>query len=171
MAQRWLDQFQGTLEKGMITVYGVINVGAAGALTLQQWSPPTLSNAQVGSYSAASTSAATPFTTANKGARGIASVTRTSAGCWQIKLQDSYVRLLQVNPTFVNACGATGTTTPAAPFVFVNTSAVSGQATNVALQGGGVINLVLASAVNTPADPASGEQIILEIQLQNSTAL
>lgn len=125
MANRRFYQFRLSLEPQVVDLYAHITFGAAGA--------PTLDAAQ---------------------SRGIASVTRNSAGNYTIALQDNYNRLLIVKHVFVES------TAPAAPGMFVsNDSVVS--ATAPALT-------VVFNAAGTATDPATGDQVRLQISLKNS---
>jgi hypothetical protein len=76
MANRQFQQFQFTLEKFVVTLFGKATIGAAGA--------PTLS--QVNS-------------------KGIKGIVRNSAGDYTITLQDSYYKLLDVKAVVQNASG------------------------------------------------------------------
>lgn len=82
MANRRFEQFQLSLEKAVVNLYGQFAVGASGA--------PTMSATK---------------------SKGIASVVRNSAGRYTITLQDQYQYLLMFDTTIVLASGAPGTTT------------------------------------------------------------
>lgn len=147
MASHQFQQFGLSIEKRAIRLWAVVAVGAAGAVTLQAWNPV----ARV--YAAAGV----------KGFRGILSVARTGTGAWTITLDDVYQRLLGVVPTFFSAGG-----TPYSPVLGVltssNVSAVAAPVVNIVFQSAGV------AASGSALDPASGEIIQLEIQLQDSSA-
>lgn len=143
MANRFFDQFYQTLDKGVVSLFAVVNFGASGAPTLQKWDPSARS------YSAASST----------GFRGIKTITRTSAGTYDVTLQDSYNRLLQLNYTFQNASAA------AAPLVIVQTPN-----TNLNSTTAPKFSMTFLNTSGSATDPASGEQVVFEIILQNSTA-
>lgn len=65
MANRWLNSFNYTFEKGTVTVFGDVTIGATGA--------PTLVTAK---------------------SKGIKSIVRNSAGDYTVTFQDQYNRLL-----------------------------------------------------------------------------
>ena len=88
--------------------------------------------------------------------KGIKSIVRNSAGNYTITLQDQYTRMYSFWVEFIKA---TAPTSPAMGIVAVNTKAA----------GGGTINFVNYSAT-TPTDPASGEEMLCEINLSNSSA-
>ena len=88
--------------------------------------------------------------------KGIASVVRTGTGAYTITLQDNYVRMLMLNHRFIDASA------PASPGLYVvadNSSAISSPNIQVVL-----------NAAGTATDPASGEQMLVQIVLSNSTA-
>lgn len=83
MASRTFNQFQGTLQKGVVTLYGKI------------------------AFAAGVPSLVTTFAVSGGGnqnpSSGFASVTDVGAGVYKVALQDSYVRLLGVTVTEVNS--------------------------------------------------------------------
>ena len=68
MATRRFQQFQGTLEKQIVKLFANISIGAAGAPTLN-----------------------------SNGSLGIASVTLTSPGLYEVTLSDQYSKLMNVH--------------------------------------------------------------------------
>lgn len=100
-------------------------------------------------------SSGTPtLVTANS--KGIASISHSSTGLYVVTLQNSYVRLLMVEARFINA------TAPAAPGMYITTSSVtSASAPTVTLQ---------FNAAGSATDPGSGEELLLQFTLRNSTA-
>lgn len=153
MASRFLQNQQFSYDKYLVECSGVVNIGASGAPTLQQWTP---SSGGGGSYKAAVAA----------GARGIKSITRNSTGNYTVVLQDSFQRLVNYEISFI---GPSGTTVPLAPIATVIPSS-GGTATNVNSNTSPQITFVCQSSAGTPADPASGEQMLLTFFLQNSTA-
>jgi hypothetical protein len=144
-----------SLNKQRVTLYAVMNIGASGAVTLQAWTPTA---AQVtGAYSAAASSTSSALSPG--GAQGIQSVSKEStAGQYTVALQDTYQRLLGVRATSIVAT----TGIPAAPDVgVVKPSGVNGLTTQNTV-------VVQFSAAGVATDPASGEQILLEITLDKS---
>ena len=91
--------------------------------------------------------------------KGIASIVRTGAGAYTVTLQDAYVRLLMVASCFINA------TAPAAPGLYVVSTTVgsSGSAQPV-------IFLQFQNDAGAATDPGSGEEVLLQFNLSNSTA-
>lgn len=94
--------------------------------------------------------------------KGIKSITRTGAGTYDVVFgvgaaTDIYNRIFTAHATFVVAGGV-----PAAPVMAISADAVATT---------GTVTLVF-SDVETPAatDPASGETMLLEFKLKNSTA-
>lgn len=94
---------------------------------------------------------------------GIVSVTRNSAGNFtfvfgtnsQIAL-DTYNYLLSVNASFVNA------TAPAAPLVYVSSNSIN-------VVGTASLTLQFSNSSGAATDPASGEQVLLDFILRNSS--
>lgn len=173
MADRSFIDKQYTLLKGVTKLWPVFNVGAAGAVTLQKWNYPSLGQGSAAwTYTAApTTGGGTAWPVADvAGADGVRSVTRTGTGAWTITLQDSYHRLLGVDCMFTaSAGGGAPASSPACVAVQVLGNLKGGSNGDVTLQTGGTIKLLFQSAAATAADPASGEQIILEITLQNKS--
>lgn len=90
--------------------------------------------------------------------KGIKSISRVSAGDYLITLQDSYVRLLMVDFGFIKA------TVPAAPSMSIKASSVTSNTAPT-------IEVVFYNSAGTATDPASGEELVLEIMLSNSSAI
>lgn len=155
MANRFWDQFSGTLEKGTVNLWCAFNVGATGAPTLLAWG-------QSQSYSAPS------YSTASGQAKGVKSITRNSAGKYTIVFQDNFLRVLGASPTFITDSGSTA----AAPIMNVmSTTAASNAITNGGLQSGNASVVVqFCSSAGSASDPAQYEQIILNFTLQFSSA-
>ncbi len=94
---------------------------------------------------------------------GIVSVTRNSAGNFtfvfgtntQLAL-DTYNYLLAADVTYVNA------TAPAAPVNYVSSSSIN-------VVGTASITVQFASSTGTATDPASGEQVLFDFILRNSS--
>lgn len=130
MANRWFQQFRYSLEKSVVDLYGVVSFGAAGSPTLD---------------------------TSNN-SKGIASITRTGAGTYDIVLQDSYYKFLNLTGCFVTATGG-----PASPTLYVSQQAVG-------TQSGGTLTLVCQNG-GTDTDPADGEVLYFQITVGNSSAI
>lgn len=130
MANRFFQQFRYSLEKSVVDLYAVVSFGAAGAPTLDT----------------------------DNNSKGIASITRTAAGTFDIVLQDSYWKFLCASAVFVTATGG-----PAAPTVYISAEAVDTQA-------GGTLTLVTQNG-GSDTDPADGEVLYLQISLSNSSAI
>lgn len=83
MANRTFNQFQGSLEKGVVQLYAEIAFGASGAATLVK-------------------------SAVNGGCKGVASATKTATGVYDVVLQDSYIRTLGVASTWKGATASAG---------------------------------------------------------------
>lgn len=88
---------------------------------------------------------------------GIAGIIRNSAGNYTITLQDKYVYLLNASCVFVDPSAA-----PAAPDMYLTSSLVN--------TGPTVIVQFLAPDGTTATDPASGEEVRIQLVLCDSTA-
>lgn len=143
MADRTFQQFQGSIEKGVVKLFGRVSVAGAGAVTFQEWDRTSKAFA----------------TAPTNGSGGIASVTRTGTGAWTIVLQDAYQRLL----------GLRANTTAGSGVATVGGCGVS-SSSDVTTPATGIL-VVFFSTPGTPADPASGDKVDLEITLSNSGAL
>lgn len=163
MANRTYIDKQYSLLKGLVQLYPVVAVGAAGAVTLRK-----RNFNQAGSLGAAVSYSLTDAPTSGVGYAvgdgfGVRSVSRTGTGAWTLTLQDPYTALVGVEVAQqVNASGAV----VALAVGVVSTTNVT---TNTAPGNGGVINLVLNDETGA-ADPASGTVVTLRITLINSTA-
>ena len=97
--------------------------------------------------------------------KGIASISRTSTGLYVLTLQDTYQRTLAFQGAFVLGSGVPAAPLP--PFVVTDAVATAGAPkitfTTTAASGG--------SGAAAATDPASGEVLLLEITLSNSTAI
>lgn len=87
--------------------------------------------------------------------KGVASIARSAEGVFLITLQDNYYKLLNVQGVF-----DAGTAGPAAPTLSVYDDGVTAGTLTILTQNGG-----------TDTDPASGEELFLQISLSNSSAL
>jgi hypothetical protein len=88
MANRFFSQFQYSLEKKVVNLFGQVAIGATGA--------PTISAAN---------------------SKGITSIARNSAGKYTITLQDSYNRFLGLAVTLKLSSGAPATSSSVVPVV------------------------------------------------------
>lgn len=131
MANRYFNQFRLSLEKSVVDLFADVTFGGTGA--------PTLVAAN---------------------SKGVASISRTSAGLYVITLSDSYVTpLLMVNHRFIK----NSATIPAAPLMYVVTQAVGTVAAPT-------ITIQFDAVAGTAADPDSGDEVLLQFTLRNSTA-
>lgn len=87
--------------------------------------------------------------------KGIKSIVRNSAGNYTIALQDNYYAFLRAAHVFV------GSSAPAAPSMYVTSESVSSTTPSLIVQ---------FNAAGTATDPASGEEVRLELVLNNSSA-
>src|SRR5437868_4896546 len=86
--------------------------------------------------------------------KGIKSIVRNSAGDYTVTLQDQYVKFFSCWIGFIKATG------PAAP-------SESFKAKNMTAAGGATIEFVLYNNSSVATDPASGEELFLEITVGN----
>ncbi len=164
MANRLLNRDRGSILKGLVDIYATVNVGAAGAVTLQQWNYPSLGQlSTVGNtYSAApTTGGGNSFPNVYvQGEAGVFSVTRTGAGLWTVVMQDTYLRLIELR-AFSTLAGGLSAIVQAA-----QNSTIS----NLANQSpGSIVGVALLSATATALDPANGEQIVLKFTFQDAS--
>ena len=128
------NQFRYSLEKKVVDLYASVAIGASGA--------PTLDKSK---------------------SKGVASISRTSAGLYVLTLQDKYVRLLGMDVTQVKAAGL-----PVAGGFMVAADAVA-SAKTVTFQFSGPTAAGDTAAVAT--DPASGTTLLLHVELSASSAI
>lgn len=163
MANRTLNRDRGAILKGLVDLYAVVDVGAAGAVTLQQWNYPSLGQLSTvaNTYSAApTTGGGTSWPKRyEQGEAGIYSVARTGAGLWTVTLQDSYLRLLELTG-FATLAGGTSA---------IVSVAQNSTITDLDATGGSVIGVALLSATATALDPADGERLVLKFTLQHAS--
>lgn len=165
MANRSFQERQLSILKRVVTLYPVVKVGAAGAVTLQ-----TRQFTAAGSGSVAPTFSLVAAPTTGVGyakgdGAGVNAVTRTGAGAWTITLSDPYQYLIGVSFTVASTTGLLDTA--ALNMSVLTTGNVQ---TNTSLGQGGTINLVFqASGGQTATDPASGDIIYLCIELGDAT--
>lgn len=151
------NQFDFSVIKKKVTLYAVVDVGGSGAVTLKQWTPSV--GASAGTYSSAQTTAANAYSPA--GTQGIASVTKeTAAGQWTFTFQGSFARLLGARAT----CLVPTTGISAAPDL-----GVVGVTPGVASAPGSVT--IALSLNGAAANPASGERVIVEFVLDDSSTI
>ena len=88
--------------------------------------------------------------------KGILSVSRISAGRFQINLKDNFNKLMFAQDTFQVAAG------PAAPIMYI-------AADNSSLANSPNIIVQFSTSGGVATDPASGEVVYLEITLRNAS--
>lgn len=130
MANRYFNQFRLSLEKQVVDLFADVTFGGTGAPTLVA-----------------------------SGSKGVASISRTSAGLYVVTLSDSYVGLLMVNHRFIK----NSATIPAAPLMYVVSQAVGTVAAPT-------ITMQFDAVAGTAADPDSGDEVLLQFTLKNSSA-
>jgi hypothetical protein len=157
MANRTFQEKQLALIKRKVDLYAIVDVGAAGAVTLLKI---TLINGQQSSVSAPTSG--TGYGVGN--GEGVRSVVRTGTGAWTVTLSDSYVRLVGVD--LARTQNATGLLTAAS--VGVNSSTTNIQ-TNTAPGNGGVVAVVLNDWAGVAVDPASGDRLTLHFVLADAS--
>ena len=146
--------------KGLTTLFATVNVGAAGAVTLQSWNPATTK------YVAAPTGATGNFSILANGSAGISTVTKNgTAGNWTTLFQYPFTRCISVTATVLGAGGSLSTAV--AGIQLISSSIATNPNTfSVVTQ---IFNNI--GAGNVAADPASGDQVTLCFLLQNSSAI
>ena len=133
MANRYMYQFKGSFEPGIVQIFGRISIGASGAPTLQLASSnPTNQN------------------------RGIASIVRNSAGNYTITMSDPYVRLMSLSNTMIATGGISAAptvvveqdnlSTLAAPTLIVQFSSPAGSAADPANGEIVLLNIVVKNS-------------------------
>lgn len=90
--------------------------------------------------------------------RGIQSIVRNSAGNYTVTLMDSYFRFLDASFRFISGASA-----PAAPSSTIVSEAVATLAAPTVI-------VQFRSTGGSPTDPASGEIMLFEITVKNSSA-
>ena len=129
MANRFFQQFRFSLEKYVVDLWAHVSFGAAGA--------PTLDVAN---------------------SKGIASISRVSAGLYDIELQDSYYKFLMAQSMAKSASA------PAAPLMHLVSEQV-GDGDEPKLQ------VQFTDSTGVATDPASGEEAYMQFSLSNSSAV
>jgi hypothetical protein len=163
MGNRYLNQFDYTLLKGLVTLFIDVQFNATGQPTLVNFNatPSSLGPAVFGTFTAASA----------KGSKGGAlSITRTSIGLYVLTMQDSWLRVLNVTPTWiVSAAGG-----PVAPLMTLKVASNPNAAGSTSGNGFDstfkIITLNTWSAAGVLADPAATELCVITIQLMNSSS-
>lgn len=159
MANSAFNSYSYSVLKKHVQLYAVVTIGSSGACTLKQWSPTSAGVA--GAYTAAGTTAG-PFSPA--GTQGVAGIVRHSAGLYTITLQNPFQRLLGLRVTQISSTGI-----PTAPIVGVLSTG-----TDVTTSTGGTIKFQFSAAQSssvttlTATDPASGDTLLIEIDLDDS---
>lgn len=125
MSNRYMNQFRYSLENAVVELWGQVAIGATGA--------PTLSTAN---------------------SKGIASISRASAGKYTITLVDAYTRLMSVDTMFLVAG------IPASPDTSIFSQTIS---------SGGKVIVIQCSVGGVATDPASGETMFFKMALKNSS--
>lgn len=165
-ANRTFVEYQRVLLKNIVTLFPIVNVGAAGAVTLQK---RTFAAAGAGAatpkYSTvAAPTSGTPYVFGD--GFGVRSVTRNSTGNWTLVLTDPYLYLIQATVQFANSGAAYN-----APVMIVDSNTTN---TNVALStapgNGGKITVQFYNSSGSAADPGNGDQASFAILLGDSGA-
>lgn len=160
MANRSFTETHFSLLKREVKLRCVVSVGAAGAVTLQEWIYPVFGGGvNARTYGAAPTTGGGTYPNRYaQGAEGVYSVVRTATGLWTVTLQDNYQRLVGLYGHSSLAGGLS-----AIDYVAENTTITNMTATNGSVVG---VALLLNSVAT---DPASGERITLTLELQDTT--
>ncbi len=152
MASRAFANQQFSMVKGRVTLWARITIGATGAPTLTKFNPVDAT------FSAAPTTGSGPYAI---GCEGIKSISRSAAGTYVVVLQDRYRRLLSLGLTTANATGA--------PTAFGLGLWTTG--TDVTSSSSPQVKFSTLSSTGTVADPASGDVINLQFELQNASVI
>jgi len=154
--------------KGLVDLYPVVSVGAAGAVTLKKRQYSSVGTTNSPTYSLGNAATIGVGYAVGDG-QGVRSVTRNSAGNWTFVLSDPYAYLVGVEVALIsNTTGAV--TSPLCPIAIVSGS--TNVTTNTALGNCGTIRLIfMASDGTTATDPADGDTITLHFTLGLSSAL
>lgn len=145
MSNRRFEQFALSLEKKSVKLYAKVTFAESGAPTLVKTTTINGSTRQI--------------------SKGIASISRTSAGLYVVSFgipagslqaaqTDNYYFLMNAQSCFVDPSAA-----PAAPLMYV-------AADNSA---SGSVSIQFTAEDGTPTDPASGEAVLIEFTLSNSS--
>lgn len=163
MANRTFNEVSYSLIKRLVTLCPVVNIGAAGAVTLQK---RQFTAAGSGSVAPAYSLVAAPTTGVGYAVGdggGVKSVARTGTGAWTITLSDSYRFLVQISVGFQNA-GATFN----APVMVTNTTGTD-VTLNTAVGTGGVIKIQFYNGAGVATDPGNPDQAQFAILLGDAT--
>jgi hypothetical protein len=154
--------------KGLVDLYPVVSVGAAGAVTLKKRQYTSVGTSTTPTYSLVS-APTTGVGYAVGDGQGVRAVTRNSAGNWTFTLSDPYPYLVGVEVALIsNTTGAV--TSPLCPVAIVSGSTTV--TTNTAIGNGGTIRLILmASDGSTATDPADGDTLTFHFTLGLYSAL
>lgn len=152
MANRNFTNQQYSLVKGRVSLWARVSIGATGAPTLSKWNPATRT------YTSAPTTGTGPYAI---GCEGIKSIARNDVGVYTITLQNTYQRLLALKATFSNSTGL--------PTIL--SVGIWSAATDVTVASAPVVKFSTLSSTGTAADPASGDIMQLEFELQNSAVI
>lgn len=127
MANKTAFQFRYSYEREVTDIFLKVNIGASGAPTI-----------------------------ASGNAKGVVSMSRTSAGLYVITLQQPYNRLLDLSSQSIS-----GSSAQAAPMCTIVSETVA-TTKLVTLQYRAIDN-------STATDPASGEVLLIKISVRNSS--
>lgn len=166
MANRMFAQDQSlTLYKKVVSLFPIINVGAAGAVTLQK---RVFSAAGTGGVTAKSALSAAPTTGIGYAVGdgfGTKSVVRNSTGNWTLTLSDSYQSLVQCSCVFANS----GASFNAPVMIVDSNTSNTNVALNTAVGTGGKITVQFYNGSGVATDPGNGDQAQFCIVLLDAT--
>lgn len=159
---RWSDQFQQSLIRGLWTFFADVQFNGAGTPTLVQ---ATYVN---------NSSSVTWATAGAKGSKtGALTFTRSGTGDYTLTFSDKWIRVLNYSPMFLASGNA------AAPISQVKVASnpnAAGSTTGMGWTGASgspsnnAVELLFFSAQGTVADPAATEMAVLSFQIMASTA-
>jgi len=163
MANRTFQEDSLTLVKRLVTLFPVVAVGVAGAVTLKKRQFRSSGGTALSASSVLIDAPTTGVGYAVGDGAGTRSVVRTAPGTWTITLSDSYqyllgIRVIQV--ANVNGSVPTG-------LVGVRTG-ITNVTTNTGTGNGGIIGIDLNNG-GGPLDPDNGDTLTLEITLGDAT--
>lgn len=158
MANRFYDQFQQTLVRGLVTVFIDVKFNASSTPTLVDFN-----------YSLANGNG-TLATASSKGSKlGGLTFVRNGTGDYTLTLQDKFIRVLQAGITFI------GSANVAAPLYQIKVASNPNAASATTANGwtssaSNAIEMLFFSSQGTAADPAATEFAVINLQLMNSSA-
>jgi hypothetical protein len=158
MANRFYDQFQQTLVRGLVTAFIDVKFNGSGSPTLVDFN-----------YSVAN-GTGTLATANSKGSKfGGLTFVRNGTGDYTLTLQDKFIRILQAGVTLI---GSSNVAAPLWQIKVASNPNAAGATTSAGWTStaNNAVELLFFSAQGTAADPAATEFGVIGLQLMNSSA-